>query len=444
MEKINLITIAIPFFFLLIGLELFFSWYKKRGLYRLNDSINDLSAGVSSQIFGIIFKTIIFLAYLWVYQNWRIFDLPAWPSERVSWMPSHDLLGISVGTWSMSIVLFVWVACFVLYDLAYYWNHRLSHEVNFLWAGHVVHHQSEEYNLTVALRQASFHSLFSWVFYLPLALLGFPPIVTILNGELNLIYQFWIHTKAIDKLPSWFEAIFNTPSHHRVHHGINPKYIDKNHGGTLIVFDKWFGTFQKEEEVPVYGTVKPLRSFNPLWANVHYWWEMFELAWKSSRWIDKIKVFVAVPGWRPQELGGQYPIPEVSEKTFKKYDVSLPTGLTAYSLVWFAATVAGTFAMLVKISVIPVNVQYTIFILSFLSLISIGGILDLKRWALYMEPARLAILIATAILFGFSKANLAIIGGLVFLSVAWFLLYRQSFSSWKEIDPSKEIQSRTA
>lgn len=444
MEKINLITIAIPFFFLLIGLELGFSWYKKRGLYRLNDSINDLSAGVSNQIFVILFKAITFAAYIWVYENWRIVDLPSWPSDRVSWMPTADFLGVSSQAWSWIAVLAVWVSCFVLYDFAYYWNHRLSHEVNFLWAGHVVHHQSEEYNLTVALRQASFHMLFSWVFYVPLALLGFSPIVLLLNGELNLIYQFWIHTKAVDKLPSWFEAVFNTPSHHRVHHGINPKYIDKNHGGTLIVFDKWFGTFQKEEEIPVYGTVKPLRSFNPIWANLHYWWEMLEISWKSPRWADKIRIFFAMPGWRPAELGGQFPIPEVNSATFKKYDVSLPGGLTAYSLVWFAATVIGTFAMLVKIASIPTNVQYTIFFLGLVSLLTIGGVLDLKRWTLFAEPLRLAALVATAFIFGFDRVGLAVVIGSCGFSLVWFLYYRQYFSYWKDIDPAKEIRSRTA
>ncbi|PJZ24580.1 sterol desaturase [Leptospira hartskeerlii] len=444
MEKINLITIAIPFFFLLIGLELAFSWYHKRKLYRLNDSINDLSAGISSQIFGIIFKTITFFAYLWVYENWKIFNLPSWPSEPVSWMPSSEVLGLSASTWSWTIVIAVWVACFVLYDLAYYWLHRLSHEVNFLWAGHVVHHQSEEYNLTVALRQASFHGLFTWIFYIPLAILGFSPIVMVLNGQLNLIYQFWIHTKAIDKFPKWFEAVFNTPSHHRVHHGINPKYIDKNHGGTLIVFDRWFGTFQAEEETPVYGTVKPLRSFNPLWANVHYWVEMWEQAKQSPRWSDKIKAFLAMPGWRPQQLGGQYPIPEVNEKTFKKYDVNLSKSLTAYAVTWFVLTLVGTFSMLVKVNSIPTGLLYLIFFFSIFSLTTVGGILDLKRWTLYLEPIRIALLVGTTFLLGFSTGTAFIAAGFGALSLAWFLSQRHLFAEWKDIDPVKEIRSKAA
>ncbi|PJZ68982.1 sterol desaturase [Leptospira perolatii] len=442
--EINLITIAIPFFFLLIALEIAFSKYHNKKLYRLNDSINDLSAGVSNQVFGILFKLFLLASYIWLYQNWRIFDLPAWPSEPVSWIPQTAVLGISPTVITWTVVLSTWLACFFLYDLAYYWNHRLSHEVNFLWAGHVVHHQSEEYNLTVALRQASFHQLFSWVFYLPLAILGFPPIVMVLNGQLNLIYQFWIHTKAVDKLPGWFESVFNTPSHHRVHHGINPKYIDRNHGGTFIIFDKWFGTFQPEEEEVVYGTVKPLRSFNPIWANFHYWWEMIELAWKTPKWKDKLKVFFAVPGWRPEELGGQFPIPEVHPNTFHKYDVEIPKGLTAYALSWFVLTVIGTFAMLVTIAKIPDLIKYVIIASSLLSLLTIGGILDRKRWSLYVEPLRLAAFSAMGFFLLSGPVYWFGISGICLLSLGWFLAYRDRFMEWKEIDPGKEILRRTA
>lgn len=441
--EINLVTIAIPFFFLLIFLEMGFSAYHKRKLYRLNDSINDLSAGTASEVVGVFKKTVTMFAYILIYEKFRIFNLPSWPSEALSIVPAGTL-GLSSLTWAWILVVGVWVLCFIGYDLAYYWNHRLSHEINFLWAGHVVHHQSEEYNLTVALRQASFHSIFTWVFYLPLALIGFSPIVMILNGQLNLIYQFWIHTKAIDKLPRWFEAIFNTPSHHRVHHGINPKYIDKNHGGTLIVFDKWFGTFEPESEEPVYGTVKPLQSFNTIWANLHYWWEMIELAWRCPRWSDKVKVFFAMPGWRPAELGGQYPIPEVSAKTFKKYDIELPKGLSLYSLVWFVITVALAFGMLVKVNSLSMFNIGVISAVTLVSLLTLGGILERKRWALFAEPIRMAILVAGAYALS-GEANITL-GTLALgaISTVWFLSYRIYFASVQEINPVQDILRRTA
>ncbi|PKA02781.1 sterol desaturase family protein, partial [Leptospira ellisii] len=369
--------------------------------------------------------------------------LPSWPSEALSVVPA-GLWGFESQTWAWATVIGVWILCFIAYDLAYYWNHRLSHEVNFLWAGHVVHHQSEEYNLTVALRQASFHGIFTWVFYLPLALVGFSPIVMILNGQLNLIYQFWIHTKTIDKLPRWFEAIFNTPSHHRVHHGINPKYIDKNHGGTLIVFDKWFGTFEPETEEPVYGTVKPLQSFNPIWANVQYWWEMIELAWRCPRWSDKFKVFFAMPGWRPTELGGQYPIPEVSAKTFKKYDIELPKGLSIYSLTWFVLTVALAFGMLLKVNSLPWFNISVISAITLFTLLTIGGILERKRWALFAEPIRLTgVVVGAYLLSGAFNISLGVLA-LGAVSAVWFLSYRSSFAVSQEIDPVREVLRRTA
>ncbi|AOP33593.1 sterol desaturase [Leptospira tipperaryensis] len=441
--EINLVTIAIPFFFLLIFIEMGFSAYHKRKLYRLNDSINDLSAGTTSEVVGVFMKTVTLTAYIYIYQNFRIFNLPSWPGEAMSIVPA-GAIGLSSTTWAWILVVGVWILCGIGYDLAYYWNHRLSHEINFLWAGHVVHHQSEEYNLTVALRQASFHGIFTWVFYLPLALIGFSPIVLILNGQISLIYQFWIHTKAIDKLPRWFEAIFNTPSHHRVHHGINPKYIDKNHAGILIVFDKMFGTFEPEIEEPVYGTVKPLQSFNPIWANIQYWAEMIELARKSPRWSDKIKAFFAAPGWRPKELGGQYPIPEVSPKTFRKYDIEIPKGLSIYSLVWFVLSVALAFGMLVKVKNLPWFNIGVISGLTLISLLALGGILERKRWALFIEPIRLAILVAGAYLlsgvFNITVGTLA----LSVISAIWFLSYRSSFVEGKEIDPVQDILRRTA
>jgi sterol desaturase/sphingolipid hydroxylase (fatty acid hydroxylase superfamily) len=174
----------------------------------------------------------------------------------------------------------------------------MSHEINAIWATHIVHHQSEEYNLTVALRQSWFQAFFSTLFYLPLAWIGFDPITTVTVIAFNTLYQFWIHTELIKNM-GWFEWIFNTPSHHRVHHGSNPEYIDKNHGGTLIVWDRIFGTFQAEQVAPVYGITTPLRSWNPFHANFHYWNDLIQLSARASRATDKLKVFFAAPGWQP-------------------------------------------------------------------------------------------------------------------------------------------------
>ncbi|HTM99937.1 MAG TPA: sterol desaturase family protein, partial [Pedobacter sp.] len=247
--KVDYIALSVPVFFILIGIELAYAFYKKLKYYRFNDSISNLSQGIGSQITGLFVKTLLFFGYKYIFENWRLFDLPT--------------------------TIWVWILLFIGVDFFYYWFHRMSHQVNALWAAHIVHHQSEEYNLTVALRQSWFQSWFAWVFYLPLAFIGFDPIMFVTLSAFNTLYQFWIHTRAIKHM-GFLEHILNTPSHHRVHHGSNPKYIDKNHAGSLIIWDKMFGTFQKEEEEVYFGITTPLASWNPVWANFHYWVELWQ------------------------------------------------------------------------------------------------------------------------------------------------------------------------
>jgi sterol desaturase/sphingolipid hydroxylase (fatty acid hydroxylase superfamily) len=261
-SDIPYITYAVPFFFLLIGVELAVAVWERKRYYRLHDSINDLSCGSTEQIIGIFLKGVLFAGY----QGTYAFAI----SRGINVV---DVLGLSPGgQWAAAIFLFLGVDC------AYYWFHRIAHEYNAPWAGHVVHHSSEDYNLAVALRQGAFQGLFSWVFYLPLALVGFPPSWFAAIMSFNLLYQFWIHTRTIKTLGP-LEWVLNTPSHHRVHHARNPKYLDKNYAGTLIIWDRMFGTFQAEEEEPVFGLTKPLNSWNPLWANLHVWRDLFRDAW---------------------------------------------------------------------------------------------------------------------------------------------------------------------
>ncbi|MCU0825381.1 MAG: sterol desaturase family protein, partial [Leptospira sp.] len=194
------VTFAIPVFFLLIGIEVWIGNRKNKALYRLNDSIADLSTGILSQLWGLFQKGIGLFAYFYIYEHFRFFEF----ALNNPW---------------------AWILCIVGQDFCYYWSHRLAHEVNILWAGHVIHHHSEEYNLVVALRQTGLGGLISWIFYVPLALIGFHPWMYLASGQINLIYQFWVHTKAVGKLGKVAEFILSTPSHHRVHHAINPKYI---------------------------------------------------------------------------------------------------------------------------------------------------------------------------------------------------------------------------
>lgn len=234
-----------------------------------------------------------------------------------------------------------WLLLFLLTDLAYYWAHRMSHEINLFWGGHVVHHQSEEYNLSVALRQSSFQVIWTFGFSLPIALLGFDTLDFALISALNTLYQFWIHTETINKM-GWFEYIFNTPSHHRVHHGRNPKYIDKNHAGSLIIWDKMFGTFQAEEERPTYGITKPINSLNAIWANFSHYAEMGRELRMIPSWSDKLKYLFKKPGWLPESMGGYRPAPEVDQQTYKKYDPSHPVRLNYYVLFQYIICLGAT------------------------------------------------------------------------------------------------------
>ena len=261
----NYILYAVPVFFLLIGLELLADCWRGVRSYRLADAISSLGAGVLSTTSGLLTKVVGLLTYDFAWRHWGLFELPA------------------DSPW-------VWGFAFLFYDFCYYWNHRLGHERNVLWAAHSVHHQSEEYNLSTALRQTSTGFLFGWIFYLPMALAGVPPLVFFTVAAFNLLYQFWVHTRHVPKL-GWLEWLFITPSNHRVHHARNPLYLDRNYGGVFILWDRLFGTFQEElaEEPPVYGVTTPLRSWNPLWANLQFYALLWQDARPATRWPSRTR-----------------------------------------------------------------------------------------------------------------------------------------------------------
>lgn len=281
----TLIILSIPIFFACIGVELLVALRRGRRLYRFADSIANLGNGIGEQIIQAFCIPITVGVYATVYAHARLATLS-----------------------SRSVT--AWIALFFAVDLLYYAYHRASHRVNFLWAGHVVHHSSEEYNFSVALRQSWFgQQLTEWVFFLPLALAGFSPPMFLVMLTLNTLYQFFIHTRLVGRLGA-LEWILNTPSHHRVHHGINPRYVDRNYAGVLIIWDRLFGSFEPEGDEPVYGLVKPLGSFNPLWANLHRWVEIATMSRRTRRLRDKVYAWLAPPEWRPADLGGPIVVPE--------------------------------------------------------------------------------------------------------------------------------------
>jgi sterol desaturase/sphingolipid hydroxylase (fatty acid hydroxylase superfamily) len=289
----NLVVLSIPIFFALIGLEVAWDQWRGRGLYRLGDSLANIGCGIMDQSSGLFLKVLTVGAYTAVFLSFT------------AWRP-----------WELSGHWAVWVVAFVLSDFAYYWAHRLSHEVNILWIGHQVHHQSEDYNLGVALRQSVLQKvLLMWVYW-PLAIIGFPPEMFLTSMATNLLYQFWIHTELIDRLGP-LEWVLNTPSHHRVHHGRNPEYIDRNHAGVFIVWDRMFGTFQQELIKPTYGVTRPTESFNPVQAQ----WKPVVDLWTDVRsisgWRDRLRFLLAPPGWYPESAGGIQAAPAIVGPQFK-------------------------------------------------------------------------------------------------------------------------------
>ncbi|TFH74817.1 sterol desaturase family protein [Gammaproteobacteria bacterium LSUCC0112] len=298
----DLILAAVPIFILLIFVELAVSQYKKAGVYRLNDAVASMSTGMISQTMGFATRFVSFLGYTAL---WTI-------------LPHGEL--------TMSPL--IWVVAFVLYDFCYYWNHRAQHSINVLWGIHVVHHQSEEYNLTTALRQPFNGFIIGSVFYLPMLFIGFPPEVIVTVGSLNLIYQYWVHTRLIGTL-GWMEQVFVTPMNHRVHHAINDPYIDRNFGGVFILWDRLLGTYQAElaEEPCAYGVRKALHSWNPFFANAQVHWQLLKDSWHAERWWDKVRVWFMPTGWRPADVTERYPLPRCLPDTQQKYNPPIPGAL---------------------------------------------------------------------------------------------------------------------
>ena len=367
----NYIAFAVPFFFALMALEIWLARRWRPSVYRFGDAVADISTGMTQQVALVFFKKAgLFAAYLLVYRH-RLLDLP-----------EHSAL--------------TWVAGLLLVDLAYYWWHRLSHEVAFLWAAHVVHHSSEDYNLAVALRQSVLTPWTVVPFHLPLALLGVPPLVMLAVDSANTLYQFWIHTQLVGKMGFW-ERWVNTPSLHRVHHGINPRYLDKNFGGTFIVWDRLFGTYEPETEPPVYGIVKPLGSLNPFRAQFHYWGEMWARALATPRLADRLGVFLRRPDWNPPGLPPQGSPPEVRPETFVKYDPPVDPPVARYVFAEMVTVVVGATALMFYESALPVPVLGAGAVLVLLAPLSWGGLFERRRWAVPLAFLRLGLVAAAAV-----------------------------------------------
>ena len=311
------------------------------GAYRLNDAINSLSLGVMSQVIGLFVRVFNYGVYALVFEH------------------------VALGTWPRE--WWAWLLAIVFYDFCYYWNHRLGHESAVFWAAHVVHHQSQRYNLSTALRQTSSSAFLSWIFYLPMAVAGVPPEMFAVAAIVDLLYQYWIHTEVIGKL-GWFDRWFASPSNHRVHHAVNDRYIDRNYGGIFMAWDHLFGTFVDETERCVYGTRAPLNSWDPLWANFEVYADLARKSMRCRRWGDRLRVWLKPPGWQPAEAGGApWHKPHFDVAQVQTYDPPMTRPVRAFALVqitlailgsvlllWFAEALAGLPLIVGAVAVIAV------------------------------------------------------------------------------------------
>ena len=318
----QIIVLATPVFLLLIGVEFLIGWRRGRNTYRLNDALNSIGLGIMSQLVGVFGALLTVAVYTFVYEQASVWKLPAGE-------------------------LWVWLVGLVLYDLCYYWHHRFGHTVALFWAAHVVHHQSEDYNLSTALRQTSSGWIAGWLFYLPMALLGFPPLVFGVVALIDLLYQYWVHTQQIGRL-GWFDRWFCAPSNHRVHHAVNDKYLDRNYGGIFIVWDRLFGSYIEEDDAEpcVYGTRGPLRSWNPVWANLQYYAELAKDSWRAANWGDKLRVWFKHPGWRPADVAANWPKPAFEIAKVERFDPRMSRGSMWLAVLLFLAMLVATTAFL--------------------------------------------------------------------------------------------------
>ena len=395
------IILSIPLYFLLIGVELLAERWQHTQRYHLADALTNISCGVTSQVAAVFMRIVVVGAYAFVYQHWALLAIPR--------------------SWAVGLLLFV------LVDFGYYWAHRLSHEINLFWGGHVVHHQSEDYNLSVALRQSSLQSVFTFFVYLPLAVIGFEPVFFVYISALVTLYQFWIHTEFIGQLGP-LEWVFNTPSHHRVHHGRNPRYIDKNYAGAFIVWDRLFGTFEPETERPVYGITVPLRSWNPLWANVSHYPALWQQVRATPGLGNQLRVVFGRPGWRPDALGGPMAIPVVDAETYEKYQPRPARGVPGYVLVQYVLLIGVAALFLFTHTGMAPAAKLLLAGWVAASVVEGGGLLENRAWAWQLEVPRLLASLALLVALGWGQPWLpvaAAAAGVVGLgSLFWFYRLR--------------------
>ncbi|WP_298214001.1 lysoplasmalogenase family protein [Acidovorax sp.] len=354
MSPNQIIVLATPVFFLLIAIELAIGYKRQRNTYRLADAVSSISLGMLSQTSAVFTRLLRIGIYTALFEHvalWR-----------------NDTFWTSLPGWLLALVF---------YDLCYYWLHRMGHESAVLWAAHAVHHQSQDYNLSTALRQTSSGALLGWVFYVPMALAGVPPLVFAVVALIDLLYQFWVHTEQVGRL-GWFDRWFCSPSNHRVHHAVNDAYLDKNYGGILIVWDRIFGSFKDEDaqEKCVYGTRGLLNSWDPLWANAQIYAGLAHDSWFARNWLDKLRVWLKPPGWRPADVAERFPKPTFNMAQMQLYHPPMSRTVQWFALAQFGLLLAGVAAFLWRADSAPLAENALWFCVLLLSQWALGAVMQ--------------------------------------------------------------------
>lgn len=364
-EYASILVFAMPLFLVLIIIEKVYGYYKGEDTAPLMDSVSSISSGIINSLKDVLGLSVTLLSYEWMSIHLALFQ------QEVS---------------IASILI-----AFIVIDFYGYWSHRLSHQINFLWNKHAIHHSSEEFNLSCALRQSisSFVNLFTFLL-LPAAIVGVPAKVIAITLPIHLFLQFWYHTKHIKKM-GVLEKIIVTPSHHRVHHAINPEYMDKNHGQIFIFWDKLFGTFQEElEDVPaVFGITRPAQTWNPFRINFQHLWLLISDAWRAENWKDKLTIWFQPTGWRPANFEEKYPVSKITNVyQFTKYGSQHSKLLMYWSLFQLFLTLGLVSILYLSIANLSLENIFIYAFFIFISVYSYTELMDTNKYAMLWETIR--------------------------------------------------------
>lgn len=356
---------AIPFFILLLGIEILYGYFVKKQKHKVMDTVSSISSGLTNILKDSLGLGIIIVSYPFLLEHFAMTEI------KTNWL--------------------VWVVAFVFIDFAGYWNHRLSHHINFFWNQHVIHHSSEEFNLACALRQSVSNLLgYFPLFLIPAAIVGVPTEVIAILAPIHLFAQFWYHTQHIGKM-GWLEYIIVTPSQHRVHHAINSEYIDKNLGQVLCVWDRWFGTFQEElpEVPPQYGVLKPARTWNPLIINFQHIWRLIKDAWHTRNYWDKLRIWFMPTGWRPSDVREEYPISVIQDVFhFQRYETKASLAFKGYSIFQMLTTLLLLLFMFYNYTEIGFNGLLLFGAFVFIGIYGYTSLMDRNKNAIWIEMSR--------------------------------------------------------